>query len=271
MKNYIQVTITTTDAGVLEQLIAELDVLGYSGFEEQAPGLLAWIPEADFSESSLNCLLSKYNINYCKSIIKEDNWNAVWESAFEPVLVEDFVGIRAYFHAPLTGVRHELLITPKMSFGTGHHATTWMMMLLMRDVSFAGKSVLDFGTGTGVLAILAEKLGAASILAVDNDQWSIDNASENIENNSCKNIEIQLVDNINNVEKRDCLLANINRNILLANFADMSSAVKVGGYILLSGILEADIPAIRAEADRHGWKHQKTLTRSGWAAEYYLA
>jgi ribosomal protein L11 methyltransferase len=269
MKNLIQISIPITDLSISEQLIAELDALGYNGFEEQENSLQAWAEEADFLENDLVILLNKYNLSYSKSVIEDQNWNAVWESAFTPVIVEDFVGIRASFHAPLPGVRYELLITPKMSFGTGHHATTWQMILLMGELDLSGKRVLDFGTGTGVLAILAEKLGAAGVLAVDNDQWSVNNASENIINNNCKIIEIQLVDNISNMQMYDCLLANINRHILLANFDDMAAAVKPGGHVLLSGILEADIPDIRTEADNHGWMHQKTITRSGWAAQLY--
>ena len=130
-------------------------------------------------------VLSHFKFIFKETLIPEANWNQVWESNFDPVIVDDFVAIRADFHEPVKGVSLEIIITPKMSFGTGHHATTYMMIEQMRELDFTGKSVFDFGTGTGVLAILAEKLGANKVIAVDNDEWSIENAEENFEKNNC--------------------------------------------------------------------------------------
>ncbi len=142
-------------------LVALLSDMGYEGFEERPDALVAFIPEADFEENNLQGLVGSHGLDYTKEKIGQANWNAIWESSFEPVLVEDFCGIRAGFHAPLgDAVAHEIIITPKMSFGTGHHATTYSMVKLMRDVDFKGKRVFDFGSGTGILAILADKLGA---------------------------------------------------------------------------------------------------------------
>ncbi len=135
----------------------------------------------------LNDLTSSLQLSFSKTIIEETNWNQVWESNFDPVIVDDFVAVRAHFHEPIKNVQHEIVITPKMSFGTGHHATTYMMMQQMRELDFAGKNVFDFGTGTGVLAILAEKLGAQKVIAIDNDDWSIENADENVKRNNCTN------------------------------------------------------------------------------------
>src|SRR5205809_7074705 len=125
-------------------------------------------------------------------MIAEQNWNSIWEENFQPVIIQNAVAIRAHFHQPITTVQHEIIITPKMSFGTGHHATTYLMLEQMTSIDFAGKSVLDYGTGTGVLSIYAEKLGAAAITAIDNDEWSINNAAENIQQNNCKKINLAL-------------------------------------------------------------------------------
>ncbi|MCA6452827.1 MAG: 50S ribosomal protein L11 methyltransferase, partial [Chitinophagaceae bacterium] len=179
MNNYYEICIPAETA-LQELLVAELSEMGYDGFEESAEQLKAYVPEENYVEIELNNLLNKYNLSYSKSIISKQNWNQLWESNFEPVRVDDFVGIRASFHPPFAGVAHEIVITPKMSFGTGHHATTWQVMKLMQELDFTGKRVFDFGTGTGILAILAEQLGAAAVLAVDNDDWCIENTSENI-------------------------------------------------------------------------------------------
>jgi len=196
MSNYIELTISAEDESTRELLIAQLSAIGYEGFEESDAGLKAYIPEANYSEIELDNLVNQYQFIYSKSIIKKQNWNEVWESNFEPVQVDDFVGVRAGFHPPFKNVAHEIVITPKMSFGTGHHATTYSVMQMMRSLDCTGRSVLDFGTGTGILAILAEKLGATKILAVDNDDWCIKNASENTSINECQYIDIENVNKL---------------------------------------------------------------------------
>lgn len=151
--------------------------------------------EANLLVNELDIIFKQHSLTYTKSVIKEENWNAVWESNFEPVRVGDFVGIRANFHPHFEPkVAFEIEITPKMSFGTGHHATTFTVIELMESMDFKGKLVYDFGTGTGILAILAEKLGASSILAVDNDDWCIENSIENVQNNGCQLIRIEKVE-----------------------------------------------------------------------------
>lgn len=266
MKNHIEVIIqqpTMDDNGLL---IASLSALGFEGFLEEETALKAYMLEADFDANELNLLLNKFNITFTLSIIKEQNWNEVWESNFSPVTIDNFVGIRAFFHAPLVGFKHELLITPKMSFGTGHHATTYSVIQLMRDLDLKDKSVLDFGTGTGVLAILAEKLGATYVLAVDNDTWCIDNASENIVVNNCKYIEIQEVNTINREWKFDCVIANINRHIIEANLNDISRIIEKGGDLILSGLLSSDETDIVQLAFSVGFSKVKTLNKNGWIA-----
>lgn len=268
MSNYCEISIQAEPA-LQELLVAELAELGFDGFEESADNLKAYIPEEGLLESELNILLNKYSVSYSKSIINKQNWNQLWESNFEPVQVDDFVGIRANFHPPFSGVLHEIVITPKMSFGTGHHATTWQVMKLMQELDFTGKTVFDFGTGTGILAILAEKLGAKEVLAVDNDDWCIENTSENILVNQCKCIDIQKVDALQLNRQFDIILANINRNIILDNIAELVKATVSGGQVLLSGLLVPDEAEIREACGALGLVHRKTVERNGWIALWF--
>ena len=269
MSDYCEIMISA-DEGIHDMLIAELAEIGYDGFEESAGLLKAYIPEADFRESILNILLNKYSVKYSKSIISKQNWNAVWESNFEAVQVDDFVGIRAGFHPRFEGVEHEIVITPKMSFGTGHHATTYMMMKLMQELDFKGKSVFDFGTGTGILAILAEKLGAKKVLAVDNDDWCIENASENALINNCNHINIQKIDVLNIIYYVDIILANINRNIILDNMEEFKRAMAPKAQLLLSGLLKEDESYIKYICMALGLRHKKTIERNGWIALWFF-
>ena len=264
--NYCELVIDADDEAVREELIARLADIGYDGFEETGSLLKAYIPDTYFIENDINKIFSNYNLTYSKSIIKKQNWNKLWESNFEPVQIEDFVGIRADFHPSFKDVMHEMVITPKMSFGTGHHATTYMVIQLMRDLNFTAKAVFDFGTGTGILAILAEKLGASKVLAVDNDSWCIENASENILINECKNIEIQLVTEFSIMEKFDIILANINKNVILESIYLLNEGLISGGQLLLSGILKEDEIDILAASSSLGLHHRSTLERNGWIA-----
>lgn len=268
MNHFYEICIPAGTA-LQELLVAELTEIGYDGFEESAEQLKAYIPEQRFVENELNNLLNKYNLNYFKSIINKQNWNQLWESNFEPVRVSDFAGIRAAFHPPFTGVSHEIVITPKMSFGTGHHATTWQVMKLMQELDFTGRRVFDFGTGTGILAILAEKLGAAAVLAVDNDDWCIENTSENILVNNCKIIDIQKVESFQLNQCFDIVLANINRNILLEYSKELVAALLPGGQLLLSGLLVGDEEIIRETFNGLGLVYRKTTERNGWIALWF--
>ena len=166
--NYLQLQVNDIHAEQAEILIAQLSEVGFSGFEETADSLSAFINEAAFVEPVVAAIFESLKLEYAKTIIAETNWNESWEKNFDPVIVGDFAAVRAHFHAAIETVQHEIVITPKMSFGTGHHATTFMMMQRMKEVNFKNKTIFDFGTGTGILAILAEKLGAAKILAIDN-------------------------------------------------------------------------------------------------------
>jgi ribosomal protein L11 methyltransferase len=273
MSTTIQVSIDVLDEAVKDILIAELAALGFDGFEETETGLFSYIELVRFDSelsSGLDELVIRYGVTYTSATIDKQNWNALWESNFEPVLVDDFVGVRANFHPPFNGgVEHDIIITPKMSFGTGHHGTTYSVMQLMRGIDFANKSVFDFGTGTGLLAILAHKLGAGDILAVDNDDWCIENASENIVVNNTQSIEIQKVDSAKLNKKFNIIIANINKNIILDNLAFLAEATVPGGVVLLSGLLVEDEPEIEAACKALGWIHQETRTRNNWIALHY--
>jgi len=264
--NHYQIIIPVTEESIRDILVAQLAELGFEGFEESETALYAYIEEGIFDEKELKQIIEQLSLTYSKSIIKKENWNAVWESNFEPVLVDDFVGVRAGFHAPLTDVEHEIVITPKMSFGTGHHATTYSVMQLMREIDFKGKSVFDFGTGTGILAILAEKLGATEILAVDHDDWCVENASENTLINNCQYVDIQKNDTASVDKAYQVVIANINKNIILDNLAYLSASVVPEGEIILSGLLTDDENDIISACKPLGWQHIKTVQRGAWIA-----
>jgi len=274
--HHLQVTISTTDPDLQEILIALLPTIGYEGFEQQDDALQAFVPEEQFDAGALDQLLRETPglqpstgqpsaaLRYSTVRLEERNWNEEWEKNFQPVQVEGFCAIRAHFHAPIPGVIHELVITPKMSFGTGHHATTYMMLQAMKDLDFRGRRVLDFGTGTGVLAILAERLGVAEVLAIDNDDWSIENASENVAANHCTRITVRKADSIPAGEPFDIILANINKHVIESQLAVMGQQLAPGGVILLSGLLVDDIKDIESEALRNSLSLSLRKTKDSW-------
>lgn len=201
---------------------------------------------------------------YKKSIIEEENWNQQWESNLNPVIINNFVAIRPSFHKPIKNVEHELIITPKMSFGTGHHATTFLMIELMEKIDFNGKTVVDFGTGTGVLAILAEKCGASEIIAIDNNEWSINNVKENVKANDCNKINIRQQNDLLEIEQVDIFLANINLNVLKNKSFSISSVLKKEGLLLVSGFLHEDEKEMQETFEENGFVKLKTKQRDDW-------
>jgi ribosomal protein L11 methyltransferase len=262
--NHLQITIAVTDPARQEILIALLTEIGYEGFEQQADALLAFLPEANFDAAELEAILRLHDLAYTSALLPPTNWNEEWEKNFTPVQVGEFCAVRAHFHAPMPAVTYELIITPKMSFGTGHHATTYMMLEAMQNLDFSGKTVLDFGTGTGVLAILAEKLGASGVLAIDNDDWSIQNAQENIIENRCIAISLQKLDNIPENQGFDIILTNINKHVLLREMGKMGQQLKDRGVILMSGLLHGDIQDIENEAENRQLSVSVRMARGNW-------
>jgi ribosomal protein L11 methyltransferase len=261
---HLQITIPVSDPSAQEILIALLPDLGYEGFEQQESALQAFQPAELFNAAALEALLQPYKLSYSSATLEERNWNEEWEKSFEPVKVDHFCAVRAIFHPPIPGVTHELIVTPKMSFGTGHHATTFMMLQSMQHIDFQHKHVLDFGTGTGVLAILAEKLGAASILAIDNDDWSIENARENISENTCFSISAEKTDKIPTDRSFDIILANINKHVLLGEMRSIGQQLTIGGVILMSGLLDNDFEEIENEAKINNLSISERMTKGSW-------
>lgn len=266
MSRYIQFEFENITIEQTSILIAELSENGFEGFEETETGLKAFIPIQDYDEKVVDKIGKQQMVTFSKTIIEETNWNELWESNFDPVIVDDFVAIRADFHQPLAGVEHEIIVTPKMSFGTGHHATTFMMIQQMRQINFAGNTVFDFGTGTGVLAILAEKLGAKKIVAADNDDWSIENAGENIQRNNCSLIDLRKADTPAKDISFDIILANINKNVILENFQLLVNQLSRGGVLLLSGLLKHDGDDIFLKSVEYSLQLIQTTVRDNWLA-----
>ena len=295
-KEYIQIAFDFENQDQFEILVAQLSHLGFEGFnEEEAASSInngvgmssvlgtsaglgegaghckTFIVHQDYIinniENELNNIFSLHNLKYYKSIIKEENWNAVWESNFEPVRVGDFVGIRANFHPSFEPrVQYEIQITPKMSFGTGHHATTFSVMQLMENLDFAHKSVYDFGTGTGILAILAEQLGAKEVLAVDNDPWCIENSQENIIANGSSKITIQQVNSAIQPRDFDIIIANVNRHIIEANMVELSQVSNSNSTLILSGLLIEDQEDMMLLASQNNWQFKQAQPLNGWVS-----
>jgi ribosomal protein L11 methyltransferase len=262
--NYLQVEFETLNQGESEILVALLADAGFESFEETENSLLAFIKEDGFEEDSLEEILKVVPVNYAITVVPQQNWNAKWESSFEPIVVNDFVAIRAAFHQPIKEVKHEIIITPKMSFGTGHHATTYMMLEQMEGLDFAGKTVVDFGTGTAVLAILAEKMGAIAIDAIDYDEWSIENSIENAATNNCCNIHLIKDETIAAGKIYDIILANINLNVILQNLTAIKAVSKPGTVILLSGFIKSDELKMVKALTENGIYQLKTCQKSEW-------
>jgi ribosomal protein L11 methyltransferase len=270
---YLQIHFTPITLEQSEILIAQLNEIGFDGFEEETGELKAFIPSVNFDENIFNSIIDTSKINYAKSIIKKENWNAIWEADFEPIEVaypnssKPFVYIRAGFHEAKEGFEYDIVVTPKMSFGTGHHATTFLMVQQMSQINFVGKTVIDFGTGTGVLAILADKMGAEHIVGIDCDDWSIENAAENAAINHCKNIELLKAATIpTQTEEVDIMLANINLNIISENILAIKDAVKPNAIVLFSGIMLHDEVNIVNVIEKEGFIIKEIFKKDNWLA-----
>ena len=271
MNRYVQITIDTKDDEESDILVARLSQSGFEGFEEEPSKLHAFIPESLFDVSKVEKIIAEikgmadpYHIFFKTEIIEPRNWNAEWEKDFEPVIVENFCAIRAEFHQPFPELPYDLIITPKMSFGTGHHSTTYMMVAAMRDLDLRNHSVLDFGTGTGVLAILAFKMGATSVLAIDSDERSIENAIENTALNDCGRILIEQRESLSGTGKFDFILANINLRVILENMDFLRQHLNQSGVFIGSGVLSSDEEKIRIKATTAGFTMDRLMTKDNW-------
>ena len=256
-----------------EVMIGEMDSIGFEGFEETSSGFKAYIPKNEYREKSFKQIAvfsqDGLSIDWNTSDIAPENWNSAWEQNFTPTRIGDRCVIRADFHPP-ERAEFELIITPKMSFGTGHHETTQLMVLLLLETDCHQKSIVDMGTGTGVLAILSEKKGATNILAIDNDPWCIENTLENIATNQCKNIRTKLTDQLSETLLFDSVLANINRNILLEQMDAYAKALKPEGNLLLSGFYVEDLGIIRSKCESLGFRFIRNFEKNQWVAALFI-
>jgi len=251
-----------------EILYAELGEMPFESFEETEKGLEAYIPAPDFKEDMLEELIIKtlpnQQVNISKENIAQQNWNAVWESNFEEIVVNENCVIRAPFHHPAK-VKYDIVISPQMSFGTGHHETTFLIANELFHLDLKNKSLLDMGCGTGVLAIIAHKLGANPIEAIDIEEWAYENTKDN---NKLNNIDDMVVlhgdAELLKGKSFDIILANINRNILLNDMATYTGSLNKGGTILFSGFYETDIPSIKESAEKNGLTFVKYEVKNNW-------
>ncbi len=263
---YIEIHIKEIDIQKRELMFASLPSFGFSQFEELDAAIKAYASSADADMEGLKEWIKGQALHFDVSILEETNWNASWEANFQPVEIPGKILVRADFHPSIENVIYDIVITPKMSFGTGHHATTRMMMEAMFEIDFTGKSVLDFGTGTGILAILAEKMGASHVLAIDNDQWSYENALENIQKNHATKVTVQLKDDLLDLDSFDIILANINKNVLTEHALDLRKLLVSNGCLLISGLLSTDYEDICLKYDSLFGSKVKHYSESGWIA-----
>jgi ribosomal protein L11 methyltransferase len=276
--NYYELTFTTHTSEDYQKdlLINALGEIGFDTFEETEPVFKAYIPETDFNEElvaeSVGPYREMFDFSYGATLIPQKNWNEVWESNFEPIAIGDAVFVRATFHQPRPEFKYEIVIDPKMAFGTGHHQTTAMVLQHILENDFAHKKVLDMGCGTGILAIMAAKVGAESIVAIDYDPVCFDSTIENAQLNNINNITAlcgskEAIPN----EQYDTILANINRNILIDQMSRYAEALKDGGEIYFSGFYESpDLDIIKGEAGKYGMNYISHKKDKEWVAAKFL-
>ncbi|MDF2453544.1 MAG: ribosomal protein methyltransferase [Bacteroidota bacterium] len=267
--DYIQYsfTISPPEPGS-DILIALLADLGFESFTQNETGVEAYIQEELENENLVKELsFDDFIFSYTRTVIPKTNWNEEWEKSFEPVYVNDLVCIRAHFHPKSEAAKHDIIITPKMSFGTGHHDTTWLVSKTMFSLNFKGSHVLDMGCGTGILAILAKKLGATKISGIDIDDWSIENSIENAGINNAADIEFKKGDAslLPSKETYDIILANINKNVLKKDIPSYFKCLKSGGYLLLSGFFTADVEELKSLALNIGFIFEESYSKNEWA------
>ena len=255
-------------------LIAELGDVGFESFVEEEDDVLAYIQKTDWSENILENVQildnPRYSFTHDYKEIEQENWNATWEQNFQPIIVDDVCMIRAPFHDKIK-VEYDIVIEPKMSFGTGHHETTHMMLQHILQLDVKDKTVLDMGSGTGVLAILAGMRGATTIDAIDIDNWCYLNAKENVERNNMDFISVYEGDAaLLKGKKYDFIIANINRNILLADMPKYVQSLNSGGVLLLSGFYTEDLDMITQKCVDLELKFEKNLERNNWVAAKYV-
>jgi len=255
-----------------ELLISRLADAGFESFTENENGTVSAFVQAPLFTHDLSSRLDsgefdEFLDSFKVERIVDQNWNAVWESQYEPVLIDNTCMVRAPFHAQPRGVEFDIVIMPKMSFGTAHHETTKMMVQYLLSIQVSGKSILDMGSGTAVLAILARMKGAFPVTAIDNDEWAYNNAMENVQSNNFADIEVLLGDSsLLESKKFDIILANINRNILLNDIPAYRQSLNPGGKLFVSGFYSEDLPLIEAKANETGLNIMSKRMENNWTS-----
>ncbi|MEN8786528.1 MAG: 50S ribosomal protein L11 methyltransferase [Flavobacteriales bacterium] len=252
-----------------EILITYLAEIEFESFEQTENRVEAYIQKPLFDENKVKEVLStiQTELEFSFTEIEDENWNAQWESSFSPIYIDKNCIIRAPFHEKEDGFKQEIIINPQMSFGTGHHQTTYLIMSEMFGIDFENKSVLDMGSGTGILAILAEKLGCKEAVAIDIDEWAYKNTIDNLELNDCKIIRVEEggAELLTELEKYDIVLANINRNILTNDMHKYIASMKPNSTIYMSGFYTSDVDILTETANKNGLEYINQQEREGWA------
>ena len=259
---------------VTEMLIAQLGHIGFESFVENERGVIAYIQKKDWNSNKVEDLYllnsNEFDITFKYSEIEQTNWNKEWEKNFNPIQVNGQVSIRAPFHDN-PSLNFDIVIEPKMSFGTGHHETTHMMVQHLLALDLKNKKVLDMGCGTGILAIFAEMKGAQPTDAIDIDSWCYQNSLENVQRNGCKYITVLEGDSsLLKGKEYDVVIANINRNILLSDMKIYTDCLREKGVLLLSGFYKEDISIIESEVIKHGLVLDKMIQKNNWVALKYM-
>ena len=260
------------DPDFSEILMAEIAETGFDTFMENEKGFEAYVEEKKFDADQLDAIKEKYKavnpLLFFWDQIEKQNWNEQWEKSLEPIIVDERCLIRADFHKVEKKYPYEIIITPKMSFGTGHHQTTYLMIKAQLDLDHTDARVMDAGCGTAILSIMASKRNAKEVIAFDIDEWSVINGKENSENNRCQNIQIHQgkISELTLTGEFDIILANINKNVLLSEMKTYSSFLKQGGHLLLSGFYTHDIGDLKAEATKYGLVEVSRGEKETWAS-----
>ena len=266
---YIQYEFFTKDEAKRDFLISLLPEVGFDGFEELNSSVKAFVSKTAWDHDAVLDILKQNNlsdIEFEYTTIEPQNWNEQWENSFQPLLIAGRVSIRAPFHER-EPAEYELVIEPKMSFGTGHHPTTALMIEQMLALDIKGKKVVDFGCGTGVLAILADKLGADSVLAIDNEEWAVENSGENLDRNDAHRVTVVFAESMDIThDVFDIMLANINRNVIMKSLHSWRNFLVPGGVLVVSGILVTDTKDISDMGLQSGFSIEKVLTEDGWVS-----
>jgi len=271
-RNFFEVRVNTTPAFPHELIIAALSNLGFDGFIEEDDHILAYKEQLDEDKDNVRSCVVEAGLELAAlKIIEDQNWNEAWESDYKAVIIGKDIMVRAPFHKALPDVTYDIIIEPRMAFGTAHHETTEQMLMMVHDMDVKGKRVLDMGCGTAVLAILARMMGASEVLAIDNDEWAYNNSIDNIRLNKGISLEVLLGD-ARLLENRefDIIIANINRNILLEDIPRYAAVLADKGTLLMSGFYLDDLPMIEERSAESGLRLESTSVKNNWMAARFV-